>query len=449
MGGSCSTNDSVVELNPKMATHPCYSKQAHQYARIHLPVAPACNIQCNYCNRKFDCSNESRPGVVSKLLAPAQAAERYRKVKARIPETKVVGIAGPGDPLANPASTLATLKAVAKLEDDIHLCVSTNGLNLVDHAKALREVGVEHLTITINCIDADIGAQIYPWIYFDHRRLRGRQGAQTLIDRQLAGLKAAAEQGMLVKINTVLIPGINDHHVAAVASEVKRLGAALHNVMPLIAEAEHGTYFGLMGQRSPTEEELAKAREEAGVSMAQMSHCQQCRADAVGRLGQDCSDIDQDAEPAADLGHGRSSGLESERDPERRLVVAVASRHGQFIDQHFGHATRFHLYQLTEQGISDMPDREVSQYCSGEDTCTDDESSPVADAIAALKGVDMLLCSRLGIGPWQALEAEGVAPSTDFTGMTIKDALQGVQAKWVASLANSADYADDKIGEVI
>ena len=92
----------------RVQTHPCYSKDAHQYARIHLPVAPACNIQCNYCNRKFDCSNETRPGVVSNLLSPAQAVHRFQSVKQRMPELKVVGIAGPGDPLANPNATLAT-----------------------------------------------------------------------------------------------------------------------------------------------------------------------------------------------------------------------------------------------------------------------------------------------------------------------------------------------------
>ena len=64
----------------KVAQHPCYSPTAHhRYARMHLAVAPACNVQCNYCNRKYDCANESRPGVVSELLTPQQA---IRKAKA-------------------------------------------------------------------------------------------------------------------------------------------------------------------------------------------------------------------------------------------------------------------------------------------------------------------------------------------------------------------------------
>jgi len=37
------------------SAHPCFNEKAHfSTARIHLPVAPKCNIQCNFCNRKID-----------------------------------------------------------------------------------------------------------------------------------------------------------------------------------------------------------------------------------------------------------------------------------------------------------------------------------------------------------------------------------------------------------
>ena len=82
--------------------HPCYNADAHtKYARMHLPVAPACNISCNYCNRKFDCVNESRPGVTSELLTPDMASQKFSWVKENIENLSVVGIAGPGDALAN------------------------------------------------------------------------------------------------------------------------------------------------------------------------------------------------------------------------------------------------------------------------------------------------------------------------------------------------------------
>ena len=70
-------NPEAMAVQEKINNHPCYSEGAHQhYARIHVAVAPACNIQCNYCNRKYDCSNESRPGVTSSKLSPEEAVEK-------------------------------------------------------------------------------------------------------------------------------------------------------------------------------------------------------------------------------------------------------------------------------------------------------------------------------------------------------------------------------------
>src|SRR5664279_3378692 len=62
-----------------LKSHPCFSKEAHtRFGRIHLPVAPACNIQCRYCIRKYDCANESRPGITSRVMTPYEALDRVR-----------------------------------------------------------------------------------------------------------------------------------------------------------------------------------------------------------------------------------------------------------------------------------------------------------------------------------------------------------------------------------
>ena len=77
-GGSANSLAHLPEhIRAKVHNHPCFSEQAHHhYARMHVAVAPACNIQCHYCNRKYDCSNESRPGVVSEVMTPEQAVKR-------------------------------------------------------------------------------------------------------------------------------------------------------------------------------------------------------------------------------------------------------------------------------------------------------------------------------------------------------------------------------------
>ena len=90
--GSCgctSKNENATGMSESMKAridkHPCYSEEAHHhYARMHVAVAPACNIQCNFCNRKYDCANESRPGVVSELLTPEEAAHKVLVVASKI-----------------------------------------------------------------------------------------------------------------------------------------------------------------------------------------------------------------------------------------------------------------------------------------------------------------------------------------------------------------------------
>src|SRR5271157_1965321 len=102
--------------------HPCFSESAHhKFGRIHLPVAPACNIQCKYCIRKFDCANESRPGVTSKVLTVDESLERVRTLVDRSGKLSVVGIAGPGDPLANEA-TFDVMRAVHREFPELILC---------------------------------------------------------------------------------------------------------------------------------------------------------------------------------------------------------------------------------------------------------------------------------------------------------------------------------------
>ena len=67
-----------------LSTHPCYSRAAHfRFGRIHVPVAPRCNIQCNYCIRKYACPNENRPGVTMRVISPSEAMETIRAVLDR------------------------------------------------------------------------------------------------------------------------------------------------------------------------------------------------------------------------------------------------------------------------------------------------------------------------------------------------------------------------------
>lgn len=259
--------------------HPCFSIAGHgkKTGRIHLAVAPGCNISCNYCVRKFDCANESRPGVTSKVLNPEEALQTVRQAKETALGSKltVVGIAGPGEPLANEA-TFETLRQVRKNFPDMTLCLSTNGLLLPEKLDELVDIGVSHVTVTINTLDEQIGAKIYSYVHWKDKTWIGPDAAKLLIGNQLAGVQLATEAGMIVKVNTVVMPDINDHFLYSLATEVKKRGAKIHNLLPLIPQAK------LAHIPAPTKEQITYHRSILGSILPQMLHCQQCRADAIG-----------------------------------------------------------------------------------------------------------------------------------------------------------------------
>ncbi len=455
--GSCGSTDDQMSHLPdhirdKVKNHPCYSEEAHHYfARMHVAVAPACNIQCNYCNRKYDCSNESRPGVVSEVLNPKQAVKKVLAVAATIPQMTVLGIAGPGDALANPARTFATFGALAEQAPDIKLCVSTNGLALPENVEELAKYNIDHVTITINCVDPDVGAQIYPWIFWNNKRIKGREAAEILIAQQQKGLEMLVAKGILVKVNSVMIPGINDKHLEEVSKIVKAKGAFLHNVMPLISEEEHGTYYGLTGQRGPTHEELQALQDACAGDMNMMRHCRQCRADAVGLLGEDrgaeftldkieAMDIDYAAvmKMRAEVHAAINEELESKHKAKaapklvsieglkkaatRPVLMAVATKGGGVINEHFGHAGEFLIYEASGEGVRFIGHRKTIPYCEGGDTCGDGESA-LDVTIRELAGCEVVLCSKVGYEPWGPLEAAGIQPNGEHAMEPIEDAV--------------------------
>jgi nitrogen fixation protein NifB len=274
------------EVRARVERHPCFCEDAsHFYARIHLPVAPACNVQCNFCNRKYDCSNETRPGVTSKIISPAEALERVRYVYAKLPHLAVVGIAGPGDPLANPNETFSALEMVKTNFPELKLCISTNGLALPEYIPVIASLGIEHVTISIMAVDPEISSKIYRWVKLDNQVLRGLDGSKAVLLRQIEGLRKLVERGILVKINVVNIPGINDVHIPILAEKVKEMGATMLNILSFIPVK--GSAFELL--RAPTSEETLLTREIVSKTIHLVHHCQQCRADAVGMLGEDLS----------------------------------------------------------------------------------------------------------------------------------------------------------------
>lgn len=369
--------------------HPCFNESARRTAaRIHLPVAPRCNIQCNYCKRGYDCVNESRPGVSSVVLSPHQALHYLEDAVAADPRIAVVGIAGPGDPFANPDATMETLRLVRAHFPEMLLCVASNGFNIGPFIEELARLAVSHVTLTINAVDPAIGQAIYAWVREEPRVYRGLDAAELLLDRQLEAVAALKAHGVTVKINSIIIPGVNDHHIPEVARRMAELGADIINCVPLYSVAD--TPFADVP--SPTPAETAAVREAASAHLPIMSHCARCRADAVGLLGDPLG-----AETVARLAACASLPI---RPNDNRPYVAVATQEGVLVNQHLGEATELAIFRQNGDGFERVETRRTPPAGGGDRRWQD-----LAEALGDCR---CLLVSSAGNSPCTVLKSHGI-----------------------------------------
>jgi nitrogen fixation protein NifB len=382
----------TVPLTPtRLSTtdHPCFDEAARaRSARVHLPVAPRCNVQCNYCNRKFDCVSESRPGVSSTVLSPEQAADYVDAVRADVPNLAVVGIAGPGDPFANSEKTLRTLSLVKQRHPDLLLCVSSNGLELVHHLDEVAELDISHVTITMSTVDPEVGGQLYRWVRDGRQVYRGREGGELLLSRQIESIRGLKERGVTVKVNTILVPGVTLDQISDVAKLAGDLGADMMNALPLYPV--EGTPFGELN--APTPIQISRARQDAEPYITQMTHCQRCRADAVGLLGDEHGD-----DAIARL-------LAAKSPSKDRPYIAVCSQEGYLVNQHLGGADDLLIYENANVDGRVTPrlvDRRPAPSSGG-------GARRWAMLAGVLNDCRALVCHQLGTTPRMVLTGSGV-----------------------------------------
>ena len=104
-----------------------------------------------------------------------------------------------GEPLLRRdiGAIVASIAGLPGLED---LALTTNGMLLAERAQALREAGLQRVTISLDSLDPEV-----------FQRMSGGRGS---VDQVLTGIDAAAAVGLApVKINVVVQKGVNDHTV--------------------------------------------------------------------------------------------------------------------------------------------------------------------------------------------------------------------------------------------
>lgn len=455
-----STN-SETAIPKDITTHPCFSENAHQFfSRLHLPVARQCNIQCNYCNRKYDCSNESRPGVTSKLLSPKEAFQKVVEVAAHEKGLSVVGVAGPGDALANPEETFETFGLIKKHFSDLHFCLSTNGLNLSQYIGEIISHDIRFVTVTLNTLNTETAKEIYSWVKIDGERRSDPAAYKLFLKRQLEGINEAVSKGITVKVNSILMPGINDLELSTLSKRLRLMGVTMHNIMPLMAKPEHGSLFGKQKRAVPSHEQLEDVRKQCG-TIKQMAHCRQCRADAEGKLCDSNPNQQKQSEITvnsldADLGFAKRNqwrNLVSNLTIHKKLnkmtkpnfynldstgvKVAVCSKGSGLVDQEFSKAVEFYIYELTTDSAVLVNVRRKPE--------TDVESS--ADFYKVLEGCHAVLSSKFGYSCYKELERRNLIPITEYSGMQIDDAIKQTAenfASWSVSYSGKKNKSLNK-----
>lgn len=263
--------------------HPCMHEDAHdQVARLHLPVAPRCNIHCRFCERKISPyeTHVICPGTAASILSPEMAVKKADRFFKQWGQKSIVGIAGPGESLANP-ETFETLRLIREQYPDARLCLCTNGLNLPDSVETLKNLKMNYLTVTVNGIQPEVVAKIQPWVRKNGCIIKGEEGARLLIENQLTGIKKAVYSGIFVKINTVIVPAINGSHIDTIAQTVKQLGVGLFNLLPLIPRGD------FRNMERPCHRYMNELQKKCKNILPVFEKCRQCRADAEGIPGKE------------------------------------------------------------------------------------------------------------------------------------------------------------------
>ena len=182
---------------------------------LRLAVTDRCNLRCQYCMPAEGVPKLSHHDILSyeELLLVAQVA-----VSLGVEKIRVTG----GEPLIR-KGLLGFLRRLSSLAGLRQLVLTTNGLRLEKMAEDLSRAGVQRLNVSLDSLQPEIFKQIT------------RSGD---LSQVLAGITAAEQVGIPVKINVVVMRGVNDNEILDFARLTfnKPLSVRFIEYMPTIKE---------------------------------------------------------------------------------------------------------------------------------------------------------------------------------------------------------------------
>jgi GTP 3',8-cyclase len=189
-------------------------------SNLRVSLTPRCNLSCIYCHREGEKTPEEP-------LSAVEIAEVLRVAAGfGIRSVKFTG----GEPMLR-ADLLEIIRSVpAGMESSI----TTNGTFLAKIAGDLKSAGLRRVNVSIDSLD--------PLIY---QKITGSDKLSSVLD----GISAAVDTGLTpVKLNVVVLKGINDHEIDDFLSFVRgnrNLVLQLIELMHFNACDHHGDLNGL------------------------------------------------------------------------------------------------------------------------------------------------------------------------------------------------------------
>jgi GTP 3',8-cyclase len=166
---------------------------------LRISVTDRCNFRCVYCMPK-EVFGRDYPFLPRAELLTFEEIERLARIFAGLGVEKI-RITG-GEPLLR--RDLETLLAMLAAIPDVDLTLTTNGALLARKAQALKDAGLNRITVSLDSLD--------------DATFRAMNDVDFPVDRVLAGIDAALAAGLApVKVNVVVKRGVNEDGVLPMA----------------------------------------------------------------------------------------------------------------------------------------------------------------------------------------------------------------------------------------
>ncbi|MCH7787220.1 MAG: GTP 3',8-cyclase MoaA, partial [Chloroflexi bacterium] len=205
---------------------------------LRISVTDRCNFRCTYC-MPAEIYGERYEFLPKADLLTFEEITRLTKIMVGLGAQKV-RLTG-GEPLVR-SDIEKLVNSLAQVKGVEDLTMTTNAYLLPQKAQALKDAGLQRITVSLDTLDNEI-----------FKRMNGR-GFGT--ERVLEGIEAAERVGLHpIKINSVVQKGVNDHTIVDLARYFKERG----HIVRFIEYMDVGTLNGWkMDQVVPSDEIVAR-----------------------------------------------------------------------------------------------------------------------------------------------------------------------------------------------